>query len=67
MLRPTAPTLASRPAAWRRASPWTPCLLAALVLTDPAGAADPGSLNRIDAPPCPVLVTGPGTPVALDC
>lgn len=32
-----------------------------------ARAAEAASINRIEAPPCAVLLTGPGVPAALDC
>ncbi|MFN9744232.1 MAG: PEP-CTERM sorting domain-containing protein, partial [Betaproteobacteria bacterium] len=55
-------------AARRRAAGTGAAALAALAVAAlPARAADPGSLNRIDAPPCPVLTTPSSVPAALDC
>ncbi len=55
-------------AARRRAAGSGAAALAALALvTLPARAADPGSINRIDAPPCAVLTTPAALPAALDC
>ena len=53
------------PSALRRALPGA--LTLTLALAAPARAADSASTNRLEAPPCPVIVAGPGTPVALDC
>jgi hypothetical protein len=42
-------------------------VLLSLALATPARAADPASINRLDTPPCTLLVGGPGATVARDC
>jgi len=49
------------------ALPLTLALAALAGAPDAARAADAASTNRIEAPPCTQLVTGPGAPASLDC
>ncbi len=62
---PTTPRSLSPNAVAARAR--AAALVVALALPVFAAAADPGSINRIEAPPCAVLVTPAGAPAQLDC